>query len=97
MTETPADPVSQGPDGVEITVWAVPRSKRDGVAGVHGDALRIRTAQPAEKGKANAAIARLLEDRLSTAVELISGQTGRRKRFRVVGLSADAVRRRLGV
>ena len=90
-------PVAETPDGVEIVVWAVPGAKRTKIVGIHDGALRIRVAQPAERGKANAALERLLSERLGKTVELVSGATSRRKRFRTAGLSPDAVRWKLGV
>jgi uncharacterized protein (TIGR00251 family) len=52
------------------------------VAGVYGDALKIRLAAPAIDGRANAALLEFVAQRLGlprSAVELKSGQTSRRK------------------
>lgn len=90
-------PVVAGDGHVVIVVWAVPGAQQTEVVGIHGDAFRIRVAQPAERGRANEALRALLEAQLKAPVELVSGITARRKTFRVSGLSAGAVRRRLGV
>ena len=85
--------------GAVIAVKVVPASSRDKVAGVLGRALKITTSAPAEKGKANAAIARTLARALGIArrdVELLSGPANPRKEFRIAALTADQVRRRLG-
>lgn len=97
MRHAPQQPVVSGEGHVDIVVWAVPGAKRNEIAGRYGDAIRVRVAQPPEKGKANDAIAAMLTDRLDAPVELVAGATSRRKTFRTSGLSADAVRRRLGV
>lgn len=84
--------------GAVLAVKAVPGSSRDRVAGVLGDCLKLAVSAPAEKGKANAAIAELLAKTLGlkkTAVKLIAGQTSARKEFSITGLSADEIRRKL--
>ena len=81
-----------------LAVKAVPGSSRDRVVGVLGDALKIATSAPAEKGKANAAIAAILAKALGLPgrrVSLVSGPTNPRKEFRIAGLSAQQVRQRL--
>jgi hypothetical protein len=67
---------------VRLQVQVMPNAKRTGVAGMHGDALKIRLqAQPVE-GKANEALVRFVADALDlpkTAVSVSHGQTSRRK------------------
>jgi hypothetical protein len=84
--------------GAVLTVKAVPNSSRDRIIGPLGEALKIATAAAPEKGKANAAIARTLAGALGMGkndVTLVTGQSRPRKEFRLAGLSADEVRRRL--
>ena len=81
--------------GAVIAVKAVPGASRDRVVGVLGNCLKIATAQPAERGKANQAIAATLAKALGVGrkdVALLAGPTNPRKEFRVVGLSARRVR-----
>jgi uncharacterized protein (TIGR00251 family) len=83
------------PGGAVIPVKVVPGSSRDRVVGVLGDSLKIATSAAPEKGKANAAVAKILADALSVdarRVELVSGPTNPRKEFRIVGLAAEEVR-----
>ena len=80
--------------GAVIAVKAVPGSSRDRIVGVLGDALKIATSAPAEKGKANAAVAAILAKALGVdrkAIRLVSGPTSPRKDFRIAGLSARGV------
>ncbi|MFB3893553.1 MAG: DUF167 domain-containing protein [Phycisphaerae bacterium] len=84
--------------GAVIAVKVVPGSSRDKVVGVLGDCLKIATSAPAERGKANAAVAKILAAALGVdrrSVELISGQTNPRKEFRIAGLTAGDARARL--
>ncbi|HUS93318.1 MAG TPA: DUF167 domain-containing protein [Phycisphaerae bacterium] len=85
--------------GAVLAVKVVPGSSRDKVAGVLGDCLKVSTAAAAEKGKANAAVARLLAEALGVdrrCVRLHAGPTSPRKEFLIVGLPPEDVRRRLG-
>ena len=84
--------------GVVLAVKVVPGASRDKVVGVLGEALKIATSAPAEKGRANAAVVRTLAKALGTdrrSVVLVSGATNPRKEFRISGLTAAQVRRRL--
>lgn len=86
------------PGGAVVAVKAAAGASRDRVVGALGDCLKIATAAAAEKGKANAALAATLAHALGVDkgnVELARGRTAVRKHFRIVGLSAGQVRRRL--
>ena len=85
--------------GAVIPVKVVPGSSRDRIVGVLGDSLKIATSAAPEKGKANAAVAKILAEALgmdARRVELVSGQTNPRKEFFVQGASAQSVRETLG-
>ena len=86
------------PGGTIIAVKVVPGSSRDKISGALGDELKVTTAAPPEKGKANAAVVRIIAAAIGVspkAVQLVSGPTSARKEFRVCGLSEAAVRERL--
>ena len=85
---------TQGED-VLITVWVVPRASSTGIAGAHGDALKVRVAVPPEAGKANEAVVSLLTGLLGAPILLESGSTQRMKIVRAVGISLDEVARNL--
>ncbi|MFH0953837.1 MAG: DUF167 family protein [Verrucomicrobiota bacterium] len=86
-------------EGVLLNLRIVPRASRNEVAGVLGDALKIRLQAPPVEGKANAALVRFLADKLvvpARDVVLVSGSSARNKRVLVRGLDEHAVRSRLG-
>ena len=86
------------PGGAVIAVKAVPGSSRDRVVGVLGDCLKIATSAAPEKGKANAAIAKILAQALgldARQVRLAGGGASARKEFFVAGTTAQALRERL--
>jgi uncharacterized protein (TIGR00251 family) len=87
-------PVTVGEDHCSFEVRVVPRSRRDEITGLYGEALKIRLTAPPVDGKANRALVELLADRLSVpraAIEIISGHASRHKVVRVSGVSADQV------
>lgn len=72
-----------------LHVKVVPGASRSCIAGRLGEALKVRVAAAAEKGKANAAVTELLAEKLgirSAQIELLSGQTQPRKTFRINGM-----------
>lgn len=82
-----------------LSIKVVPRAARDEIAGWLGDALKVKVAAVPEKGRANAAVERLLGDALGVgeaAVTVVAGGSSPRKIVRIDGLAEDEVRRRLG-
>ncbi len=81
-----------------LTLHIQPGASKSEVAGVHGDALKIRLAAAPVDGKANAALIGFVADRLGlakSAIRLKSGQTSRRKVLEVVAAPADTAQRLL--
>lgn len=82
-------------DGVVVPVRVIPRSSRNCIAGAVEGELRLRvTAAPVE-GAANAAVIAVLAKQLGIAksrVRIIAGETSRRKRVLVSGLSVEQIR-----
>lgn len=78
-----------------VSVHAQPGARTAGVTGTHGDALRIRVREPADRGRANAAITRELAAALglrSAQVTQTAGASSRTKRFRIEGCTRDELR-----
>ena len=68
------------------------------VVGRHGEAWKVRVAAPAEDGRANEAVVRLLAETLSLprdAVTLVSGHAARDKIVQLTGLDPTQIERRL--
>lgn len=73
-------------DDLILRVRLQPGASRDGIAGLHGDRLRIRITAPPTDGKANAHLARFLAGLFGvpkSRVLLESGTGSREKRLRV--------------
>ncbi|MFQ5416201.1 MAG: DUF167 domain-containing protein [Myxococcota bacterium] len=85
-------------DPVRLPVKVVPGASRDDVAGWLGDALKVRVAAPAERGKANAAVERTIAAALGIpgrCVRVVGGATSPRKIVAIEDLSRLEVHRRL--
>lgn len=81
-----------------LRVRVSPGAKRPGVIGPHGDGWKVRVAAPADGGRANEAVLRLLSETLALpreAVTLVSGSGGRDKIFELSGLDPSQIERRL--
>jgi uncharacterized protein (TIGR00251 family) len=64
-----------------------PRAKEDRLVGIVGDSFRIRITAPPVDGKANAHLIRFLSKQFQvkqSAITIVSGETGRRKRLRII-------------
>lgn len=85
---------------VVLSLHIQPGAKKTEIAGLHGEALKIRLAAPPVDGKANECLIGFLAETLGIArssVELVGGASSRAKRVRVEGLDAESVRRKLSV
>ena len=75
-----------------------PGARRPGIAGRHGDAWKIRVAEPPEGGRANDAVVRLLARTLRLGhgdVQVVAGHASRDKVVALEGISADGAARLL--
>ena len=82
-----------------LTVRVTPRSDRDEITGIHGDALKIRLNAPPVDGKANDRLVRFLSEHLkipNAQVQIIRGFASREKQLLVTGLKAEELLARLG-
>ncbi len=80
--------------GVELFLHCQPGAKKTEVKGVHGDRLKIRLAAPPVEGRANDALIAWLSKALgvpTARIELMSGDAGRQKRVRIVGLDLPKI------
>jgi uncharacterized protein len=71
-----------------LTLHIQPNAKGSAIAGIYGDALKVRIAAPAVDNKANAALIDFLSETLGvsrSAISIARGATGRRKVVEVIG------------
>ena len=66
---------------MRITVDVKTKAKKDSVEAISEDHFTVRVRAPASKGKANAAVIKLLKKHLGKSVSIVSGHTSSRKIF----------------
>ena len=82
----------------QLKVRVSPRARRPGIGGRHGDAWKVRVAEPPEDGRANEAVLRLLAETLDVPrarLALVSGHASREKVVLLDGIDPTRVERLL--
>ena len=77
--------------GITLTLRVAPRARKSEIAGLHGEALKVRLAAPPVEGAANRALVAFLADCLGLRPQQISiegGERSRQKRVCIVGVTA---------
>jgi len=83
---------------VTFAVKVVPRASKNQIVGIEGDAIKIRLNAPPVEGKANDALIAFLAAALAVPrarIEIVTGQTSRRKILRVRGMAPQEVERNI--
>src|SRR6266516_3574515 len=84
--------ITVGSEDITFPVRVTPRAKRNAVAGVTGDALKVYVTAPPVDDRANDAVITLLAEWLGVKrrqLEIISGATNRNKIVRVSGVARE--------
>lgn len=74
---------------LELDVLVQPRASRSRPVGFHDDRLKVQLAAPPVDGEANAALVELVARLIGAArrdVEILRGETGRRKTLRIASV-----------
>ena len=80
--------------GVRINVYVQPRASKTEIAGMHGDALKIRLTAPPVDNAANAALVEFIAGKVGVpkgSVRVVAGATARRKVVEIAGVPLEAV------
>lgn len=80
---------------VRLSVHVQPRAARSEIAGLHGDALKIRLTSPPVDGAANDALVKFLAETFAVArraVRILAGEHSRSKIVEIEGITAHALR-----
>ena len=82
--------ITEANGGVTFAVRVVPRSSRNQIVGVEGEALKIKLTAPPVEGAANTALIEFMAEWLGvrrSAVSIVSGDKARNKLVRVSGVT----------
>jgi uncharacterized protein (TIGR00251 family) len=88
----------RGPPAATIVVRLTPRGGADAISGWRDGVLEAKVRAPAEGGKANEALCRMLAKVLgvpASSVGIESGHRARMKRVRAMGIGQEEAMRRL--
>src|SRR5579864_4114573 len=86
--------------GVSFAIKVHPRAKKNAITGELGDALKVSLTAPPLDGRANDACIEFFAKLLNvprSSVTIASGHTSRNKVIRVLGLSAEELRKRIAM
>jgi uncharacterized protein (TIGR00251 family) len=82
--------------GVRLSVHVQPRASRSGLAGIHGDALKVRISSPPVDGAANDELVRTIADAFDVpvrSVRIVAGAASRAKIVEIEGIDEARIRR----
>ena len=85
-------------DAAKIDVVIQPKSSRDEVVGLHGNAIKIKLTAPPVDGKANSALISFLAKKLKipkTSIIIIRGQASRHKTLSIDGIDPQRAKEQL--
>lgn len=85
-------------NGIRIQLHVQPRACKTRIVGEHGDALKIAIQAPPVDGEANEAIVQFFKklfEKPARDIEILSGETGRKKSVFVANISTEEVLKKL--
>jgi uncharacterized protein (TIGR00251 family) len=86
-----ADWFRRNGDVVTLTLHIQPGAKRSELAGLHGEALKIRLAAPPVEGRANEALLKFIAGLFGVPVRQVELKQGGQSRHKVVAITGSKV------
>ena len=87
---------TQSDGSLLLSLYVQPKSGRDAIVGLHGDALKLRLSAPPVDGRANKALIAFWAKSLKipkSAVTIKSGRQSRMKKILLTGADEEQIRR----
>lgn len=78
-------------DIITLALHVQPGAKQSAIAGLHGDALKIRLAAPPIEGRANEALLRFIADLFDVPLRQVELKHGGQSRHKVVAVTGSRV------
>ena len=82
-------PVGETTDGVVLNIRVIPRSSRCELAGIQGDALKLRITAPPVEGAANKECIRFLSNIFGvkrSQIQIVAGHRSKNKKVSILGI-----------
>ncbi len=87
-------------NGIYLNVHVQPGASKEGVCGLHGDAIKLKVRAQAREGEANNACIKMLSDMLKvprSSMEITMGYQSRSKRIFIKGVAMQHVKESLNI
>ena len=78
-------------DVITLTLHVQPGAKHNGIAGLHGEALKLRLAAPPVEGRANDALLKFIAELFGVPLRQVELRQGGQSRHKVVAVSGSAI------
>ncbi len=78
-------------DVITLTLHIQPGAKRSEIAGLHGEALKIRLAAPPVEGRANEALLKFVAELFGVPARQVELKQGAQSRHKVVAVTGSKV------
>lgn len=78
-------------DVLTLTLHVQPGAKRTEVAGLHGEALKVRLAAPPVEGRANEALLKFIAESFGVPLRQVELKQGGQSRHKVVAITGSKV------
>ncbi len=78
-------------DIITLTLHIQPGAKRTDIAGLHGEALKIRLAAPPIEGRANDALLKFIAETFAVPLRQVELKQGGQSRHKVVAVTGSKV------
>ena len=76
---------------ITLTLHVQPGAKRSEIAGLHGDALKIRLAAPPVEGRANEALQKFIAELFAVPLRQVELKQGAQSRHKIVAIIGSKV------
>ena len=76
---------------ITLTLHVQPGAKSSEIAGLHGDALKIRLAAPPVEGRANEALQKFIAELFAVTMRQVELKQGAQSRHKVVAVSGSKI------
>lgn len=92
--------IQESPRGVTLSLYIQPNASKNEIIGPHNGALKVKIKAPPVEGQANKELIHFLAKCLQVQkrqIEILRGESGRQKQVFIADVTAEQIRRQLGL